>query len=224
MPRPAACLLALALLGPTLNQARANPPIRPHPPVRQAKLALPASNRAEPVKASVRLQDDANAPIARLAPRSAATLNHSPVGLARSTAPAVSPAGRIAKPGLATPKLPARTRVVFYLNVQPAYVAWQPEADLLRKAYVALSLADHDYDGHRVAALRQTALAGEIVGIHLRGDGYGEETQAESDAHLQDARTYLEQALPLAGNAAAGQLAGYIEQAIGQIDTAWRID
>ena len=117
----------------------------------------------------------------------------------------------------------ARIPVVFYSNVRAVDAGWQVEADWLRKAYYELSLADHDYDGHRVAAMRQTATAGEMVGIYLRGDGNGEESQGESDAHMAAARHCLEEAFTLAEINGSLPIAAYVNQAIEEIDIALEV-
>ena len=65
---------------------------------------------------------------------------------------------------------------------------------LLTQAYATLSMADHDYKGHRVAAMKQIELAGKLIGVNVRGDGRGHEKQGASDAQLRTAQNLLEQA------------------------------
>jgi hypothetical protein len=74
----------------------------------------------------------------------------------------------------------------------------QPPAagDLLRRAYTSLEPADHDYKGHRAAAMKQIKVAGKIVGVKLKGDGAGHEKQGVSDQQLRNAIGLLEQARP----------------------------
>ena len=94
----------------------------------------------------------------------------------------------------------------------------QTEAETLRAAYIALSRADHDYDGHRYAAMRQTAITGNLLGVYLRGDGNGQgESQEASDAQLAAARDLLAQVYD--GLIAKGypDPAGYVDQAIQEI-------
>jgi hypothetical protein len=67
------------------------------------------------------------------------------------------------------------------------------EAGLLREAYARLYVADHDYKGHRVRAMRQIEAAAAILGVELKGDGKGHEPQATSDAQLRQARDLLGQ-------------------------------
>ena len=66
--------------------------------------------------------------------------------------------------------------------------------DLLVQAYTTLSAADHDYKGHRVAAMRHIEAAAKLLGVNLKGDGKGHEKQAVSDAQLRAAQTALQQA------------------------------
>ena len=98
----------------------------------------------------------------------------------------------------------------------------QAEADLLRQAYTALSLADHDYKGHRRDAMHQTARAGHLLGIKLEGDGAGEAPQGTSDERLREARGYLEQVRSLFA-ARHHRALQHVEKAISQIDTALRV-
>ena len=69
-------------------------------------------------------------------------------------------------------------------------------ADLLRQAYAALAAADHDYQGHRVRAMKQIEAAGTVVGISLAGNGKGHEQQGVSDQQLHTAQSLLQQARP----------------------------
>jgi hypothetical protein len=69
-------------------------------------------------------------------------------------------------------------------------------ADLLRQAYTALSAADHDYQGHRIRAMKQIEMAGTVIGVNLAGDGKGHEKQGVSDQQLRTAQGLLQQARP----------------------------
>lgn len=65
---------------------------------------------------------------------------------------------------------------------------------LLTQAYATLSMADHDYRGHRVAAMKQIELAGKLLGVNVRGDGRVREKQGISDAQMRTAQSLLQQA------------------------------
>jgi len=66
----------------------------------------------------------------------------------------------------------------------------------LTQAYAALSVADHDYKGHRAAAMKQIEVAAKEMGVTLGGNGKGHEVQVTSDQQLQTATTLLQQARP----------------------------
>ena len=64
----------------------------------------------------------------------------------------------------------------------------------LTQAYAALSVADHDYQGHRVRAMKQIEAAAKVAGITLTDNGKGHEQQVTSDQQLQTATSLLQQA------------------------------
>ena len=100
------------------------------------------------------------------------------------------------------------------LHARPA-----PAANLLRQAYAALSMADHDYKGHRIEAMKQIETAAKLLGSDIRGDGRGHEKQGVSDEQLRIARGLLEQAR--AG--LSGKALKHINKAISQINVALKI-
>jgi hypothetical protein len=91
--------------------------------------------------------------------------------------------------------------------------------DLLTQAYATLARADHDYKGHRHAAMKQIEDAGKALGINVRGDGKGHEPQGVSDEQLRTAQGLLEQAR--AG--LKGKPLKHVNSAIKQISTALKI-
>jgi len=97
------------------------------------------------------------------------------------------------------------------------------EADLLRKAYIALSKADHDYDWHRFHAMRQTADAAKILGETLAGDGHDREAQTTSDDELRAANGFLESARSLAASHKRPHVVEHINAALRQISIALKI-
>jgi hypothetical protein len=70
-------------------------------------------------------------------------------------------------------------------------------------------MADHDYKGHRVKAMKQIEAAARILGVDIRGDGKGHEQQGTSDAQLRTAQGLLQQAR-----------AGLPEKALKHVDAA----
>jgi len=95
-----------------------------------------------------------------------------------------------------------------------------PELGLLRKAYIALSKADHDYDWHRVHAMQHTAEAASILGETLAGDGHAREAQMTSDAELREADGFLASAHVLAMEHRRPRVADLITAARRQIAVA----
>ena len=74
-------------------------------------------------------------------------------------------------------------------------VAGPPAASaLLVQAYTTLEQADHDYKGHRIAAMKQIEAAARLLGVNVHGDGRGHEQQGVSDAQLRTAQGLLQQA------------------------------
>ena len=63
-------------------------------------------------------------------------------------------------------------------QLQPTGAPVASEAALLKAAYLTLSVADHDYKGHRVAAMKHIEAAAKVLGVKLQGDGKGHEKQA----------------------------------------------
>ena len=90
---------------------------------------------------------------------------------------------------------------------------------LLRQAYAALAVADHDYKGHRVEAMKQIQEAGKILGITIQGEGKGHEKQVVSDDQIRQAQRLLEQARPML----EGKALHHVDAAIKQLSTALSI-
>ena len=91
--------------------------------------------------------------------------------------------------------------------------------DLLRQAYTALEQADHDYKGHRVAAMKLIAEAGKQVGVTLGGGGKGHEKQGVSDEQLRTAHALLEQAR----SGLTGKALRHVNHAIKELNIALSI-
>jgi hypothetical protein len=66
--------------------------------------------------------------------------------------------------------------------------------DLLRQAYITLGQANHDYKGHRMAAMRQVEAAAKVLGGSLRGGEKNREPQGVSDDQLRAAQSLLQDA------------------------------
>ena len=94
------------------------------------------------------------------------------------------------------------------------------EVMLLRNVYMHLSVADHDYKGHRVGAMKVVAAAGDSLGVNLRGDADAHETQASSDDQLKTAEALIEQAQQIAQGGGQGKVLSHLGKAIQEINKA----
>jgi hypothetical protein len=90
---------------------------------------------------------------------------------------------------------------------------------LLGQAYTALEQADHDYKGHRVAAMKQIEAAGKLLGVTIGGGGKGHEKQAVSDEQLRAAQSLLEQAR----SGLSGKPLKHVNKALQQLSIALTI-
>lgn len=92
-------------------------------------------------------------------------------------------------------------------------------ADLLAQAYTNLAQADHDYQGHRVKAMKQIAAAGKLLGLNLHGHGKGHEKQGVSDDQLRAAQALLAQARP----GLNGKALKHVDRALQELSIALKI-
>jgi len=106
--------------------------------------------------------------------------------------------------------------VLFSLNLSAAPSG---SGALLSEAYATLSVADHDYKGHRIEAMKQIEAAGKLLGVNVRGDGKGHEKQGTSDEQLRTAQGLLQQA----SSGLSGKALKHVNNAIKQISTALAI-
>jgi len=91
--------------------------------------------------------------------------------------------------------------------------------ELLREAYGNLAEADHDYKGHRAAAMKQIEAAAKLLGENLRGEGKAHEKQGVSDDHLRQAANLLSQAK----GGVSGKALMHIEKAENDLSVALSI-
>jgi hypothetical protein len=94
-----------------------------------------------------------------------------------------------------------------------------PAAGLLVRAYTTLEQADHDYKGHRKAAMKQIEAAAKLLGVKVRGDGKGHEKQGVSDVQLRTAQGLLQQAQ----SGLRGKPLGHVNKALQQLSIALSI-
>jgi hypothetical protein len=97
------------------------------------------------------------------------------------------------------------------------------EAGELHQAYRILATGDHDYKGHRAAAMKQVKAAADLLGLDLRGDDKDREKQVLSDDRLREARGYLVNVLGASEVKDQKKISNHINAAIKQIDVALSI-
>ena len=85
---------------------------------------------------------------------------------------------------------------------------------LLDDAYATLAQAKHDYQGHRVRAMKQIEAALGEMGGKISGKGRNRESQGTSDAQMRAAEGLLQQAR--AG--LSGKALKHVDHAIAQIN------
>lgn len=89
-------------------------------------------------------------------------------------------------------------------------------------AYVLLSIANHDYGGHRVLAMKEIESAGRTLGLDLKGDRVRRESQLRSDEQLAEARRLLQHAREKLELRDRERAADRVELAIKEIDLGLR--
>ncbi len=98
-----------------------------------------------------------------------------------------------------------------------------PEAQTLRNAYEILARGDHDYHGHRAAAMKHLERAGKHLGLDLAGDLRDHEKQFLSDDRLREARGLLNNLIVSASIKDQDRVVNQLNDAIKQIDLALRV-
>ena len=96
------------------------------------------------------------------------------------------------------------------------------EAGMMHRAYRILASGDHDYHGHRVAAMHEIHKAAELLGVDLAGDDRDHERQFLSDDRLREARGLLKNVLGASEIKGQERISRHIELAIREIDGALR--
>jgi hypothetical protein len=115
--------------------------------------------------------------------------------------------------------------VVLAVSVLPAKAAVDgasknSEISLLQNAYVLLSQANHDYDGHRVKAMQSIHKAALLLKVNLQSKGDVHEDQSTSDGKLQEAQKLVKQARTFATGKATRKFLKHLDTAIGHLSTA----
>lgn len=87
-------------------------------------------------------------------------------------------------------------------------------------AYVLLKMANHDYGGHRAAAMHELEAAGNALGLDLHGHGTEHERQMKSDELVAESSRILHEARDKLEARDRQRVADHIERAIREIDGA----
>jgi hypothetical protein len=103
--------------------------------------------------------------------------------------------------------------------VAPVVLAESPREELIH-AFHLLKTANHDYGGHRRAAMAEVEAAGRGLGLELGGDVPDRERQWQSDARLAEARRLLLDAREKLELRDRDRVAARVEKAIREIDAA----
>jgi hypothetical protein len=90
-------------------------------------------------------------------------------------------------------------------------------------AYRLMKAADHDYDGHREAALKDLREAGDKLGLTLEGEGVHEERQWKSDRRMNEARRLLREARGKLEDRDRERAADKVDHAIKELDAALKV-
>ncbi len=103
-------------------------------------------------------------------------------------------------------------------QARPQRIDWEEaKRRKLRTAYWLIEHSDREYEGHRKMALKEVKKAGEIIGMDLKGEGYGGEAKWESDKQLREARKLLKEVRLETGG---GEEHKHLRTAIKEIDLA----
>jgi hypothetical protein len=94
------------------------------------------------------------------------------------------------------------------------------EVSMLQDAYVLLSQANHDYNGHRVQAMKSIHKGALLLKVNLQAKGDVHENQGSSDAQLEKAQKILKQARTFAASKNQKKLIKHLDAAIGHLSTA----
>ena len=98
------------------------------------------------------------------------------------------------------------------------------EVATLEQAYATLEMADHDYKGHRVKAMKAIEAACKLLGTDISGRGRGRERQAISDEQLRQVLATIEQVRgSLAAAGTQPRVVKHLDVAINQLSTALSI-
>jgi hypothetical protein len=94
------------------------------------------------------------------------------------------------------------------------------EAGMMHRAYHILATGDHDYKGHRVAAMHRIEAAAKLLGLDLSGDLKDKEPQVLSDDKLREVKGLLQNVLGASAVKGQKRIERHINGAIDEINLA----
>jgi hypothetical protein len=90
-------------------------------------------------------------------------------------------------------------------------------------AYILLKTANHNYGGHREAAIKEIERAGHDLGLDLRGRSTQREQQLQSDAQMAEAFRILHEVRNRLDRHDRDIAATHVDNAMHEIDLALRL-
>ncbi len=93
----------------------------------------------------------------------------------------------------------------------------------LAHAYRLLKIANHDYAGHREAAMRELEAAGRDLGIELEGHDIEHERQMKSDEQVTEARRLLRESRDKLERRDREREAAHLDRAMRELDAALEV-
>ena len=98
----------------------------------------------------------------------------------------------------------------------------EPPREELAHAYTMLKLANHDYGGHKQAAIREIEAAGHELGMNLEGHADEHEHQMKSDEQIAEASRMLHEVRDKMEENDRKRVAKHLDAAIREVDEALR--
>jgi hypothetical protein len=93
----------------------------------------------------------------------------------------------------------------------------------LAHSYRLIKMSNHDYGGHRDAALKELQIAGDALGLDLKGKGDERESQMKSDEQMAEASRLLRAARDKLEAQDRERVARHVDRAVEEVDAALRV-
>jgi len=92
------------------------------------------------------------------------------------------------------------------------------EAKMLRDVYITLATGDHDYKGHRAAAMYQVKAAADLLGLDIGGDNRTRQPQVLSDDKMRESKAMIVQVMGAAEVKDQEKVVKHLQEAVHQIN------